>query len=62
MEKALAALKAGGDLQFGRGTPDNPYGRAHQPIRIPGTVHAKNGKAATCRLVWAKGPVHDADE
>lgn len=56
------ALKAGGDLQFGRGTPDNPYGRAHQPIRIPGTVHAKSGRAATCQLLWAKGPVHDLDE
>lgn len=56
------ALKAGGDLQFGRGTPDNPFGRAHQPIRIPGTVHAKGGKAATCRLIWSRGPVHDADE
>jgi KaiC/GvpD/RAD55 family RecA-like ATPase len=56
------ALKAGGDLQFGRGTPDNPYGRAHQPIRIPGSVHAKGGKAATCRLLWSRGPVHDHDE
>jgi hypothetical protein len=35
------ARKVGGDLQFGRGTPENPYGRAHQPIRIPGSVHAK---------------------
>lgn len=55
------ALKAGGDLQFGRGTPDNPYGRAHQPIRIPGTVHAKGGRAATCQLVWGKGPRHELD-
>lgn len=55
------ALKAGGDLQFGRGTPDNPYGRAHQPIRIAGTVHAKSGKAAACSLMWAKGPMYELD-
>lgn len=56
------AMKAGGDLQFGRGTPDNPYGRAHQPIRIPGSVHAKSGRAATCQLVWTKGPRYEFDE
>lgn len=53
------ALKAGGDLQFGRGTPDNPLGRAHQPIRIPGTVHAKNGNAQASRLLFASGPLYD---
>lgn len=53
------ALKAGGDLQFGRGTPDNPYGRAHQPIRIPGSVHAKSGNARASRLVWSDGPAYD---
>lgn len=55
------ALKAGGDLQFGRGTPDNPYGRAHQPIRLPGTVHAKSGQAATCRLAFSGGPTYELD-
>ena len=55
------AMKAGGDLQFGRGTPDNPYGRAHQPIRIPGSVHAKSGRATACQLVWARGPRYDFD-
>lgn len=55
------AAKAGGDLQFGRGTPDNPFGRAHQPIRIAGSVHAKSGRAASCALTWAKGPIHDLD-
>lgn len=39
------ALKVGGDLAFGRGTDRNPYGRAHQPIRVPGSVHAKGGSA-----------------
>ena len=53
------ALKAGGDLQFGRGTPDNPLGRAHQPIRIPGTVHAKNGKAHASTLLFSSGPLYD---
>lgn len=58
----MLAVKCGGDLQFGRGTPDNPYGRAHQPIRIPGSVHAKGGNARPCQLLWDKGPRHDADE
>lgn len=53
------ALKAGGDLQFGRGTPDNPLGRAHQPIRIPGTVHAKHGNAHASALLFASGPLYD---
>lgn len=55
----MLALKAGGDLQFGRGTPDNPLGRAHQPIRIPGTVHAKYGKAHASRLLFSSGPTYD---
>lgn len=58
----MLATKCGGDLQFGRGTPDNPYGRAHQPIRIPGSVHAKGGNARPCQLLWDKGPRYDADE
>ena len=52
----LLAEKIGGDLQFGRGTPDNPLGRAHQPIRIAGSVHAKHGREAPVQLVWASGP------
>jgi len=38
------AAKIGGDPQFGIGTDGNPYGRAHQPIRIAGSIHGKNGK------------------
>lgn len=53
------AVKAGGDLQFGRGTADNPLGRAHQPIRIPGTVHSKYGKAHASRLLFTNGPLYD---
>lgn len=39
----LAQL-CGGDESFG-------VGRAHQPVRIPGSVHAKNGNATTCRII-----------
>lgn len=38
------AQKLGADPQFGLGTDSNPYGRAHQPIRIAGSVHGKSGK------------------
>lgn len=38
------AQKLGADPQFGLGVDSNPYGRAHQPIRIAGSVHGKNGK------------------
>ena len=37
------ARKVGGDVQFGLGVASNPYGRSHQPIRIAGTCHGKNG-------------------
>lgn len=58
----LLAEKVGGDLQFGRGTPDNPLGRAHQPIRIGGSVHAKHGRAAPVRVLWTRGPMPDVDD
>jgi hypothetical protein len=38
------AAKIGGDPQFGLGTDGNPFGRAHQPIRLAGSIHGKNGK------------------
>lgn len=44
------AKKAGGDIQFGLGVQSNPYGRAHQPIRIAGTCHSKGGDAAMCSI------------
>lgn len=44
------ARKAGGDKQFGIGVESNPYGRAHQPIRIAGSCHAKSGKARGVRI------------
>jgi len=37
------ARKAGADIQFGLGVDGNRYGRAHQPIRLAGSVHGKNG-------------------
>jgi hypothetical protein len=37
------ARKAGGDMQFGLGVEGNPFGRAHQPVRIAGSVHGKGG-------------------
>jgi KaiC/GvpD/RAD55 family RecA-like ATPase len=38
------ALGGGGDMMFGLGVATNPFGRAHQPVRIAGSVHNKNGK------------------
>lgn len=52
------ALKAGGDLQFGLGTDQNPVGRAHQPVRIAGSVHNKNGKAKPVTLSLTE-TIHD---
>lgn len=57
----VLAEKVGGDLQFGRGTPQNPLGRAHQPIRIGGSVHAKHGRATTVRVPFYRGPVYEFD-
>lgn len=37
------ARKVGADIQFGLGVDSNPYGRAHQPIRMAGSIHGKNG-------------------
>ena len=37
------ALKGGGDMQFGMGVASNQFGRAHQPVRIAGSVHGKGG-------------------
>jgi len=37
------ARKCGADIQFGLGVDGNPYGRAHQPIRVAGSIHGKSG-------------------
>ena len=36
------AKKGGGDMQFGLGVEGNPFGRAHQPVRLAGSTHGKN--------------------
>lgn len=56
----MIAHKAGGDPQFGLGVESNPFGRAHQPVRIPGTCHAKHGIAKTCRIsVYSERVAYD---
>jgi len=40
----------GADMQFGLGVKSNPFGRAHQPVRIAGSVHGKNGVLTPVRL------------
>lgn len=47
------ALKCGGDPSFGRAT---------QVVRIPGTVHAKNGKAALCSIIEKLGCEYNFDD
>ena len=37
------ARKCGADIQFGIGVESNPFGRAHQPIRVAGSIHGKSG-------------------
>jgi len=45
------AKKCGGDPMFGLGVKSNPFGRAHQPIRVAGSCHAKNGVARAVRII-----------
>jgi hypothetical protein len=49
----MIAQKVGGDLQFGRGVDSNPYGRAHQPIRIPDPYMRKAITRSWCG--WSMG-------
>jgi len=44
------ARKVGADIQFGFGVDGNPYGRAHQPIRLAGSIHGKNGVRKPVRV------------
>ena len=37
------ARKCGADIQFGIGVESNSFGRAHQPIRVAGSIHGKSG-------------------
>ncbi len=43
---------------MGLGVESNPVGRAHQPVRIPGTCHGKGGIAKPC-LIESEGPTMD---
>jgi hypothetical protein len=56
----MLAVKLGGDRAFGMPKSDRTgLGRAHQPIRIPGSVHAKNGQPKKVGMVKADGPDHE---
>jgi hypothetical protein len=50
------ARKAGADIQFGLGVESNPFGRAHQPIRLAGSIHGKN---AVRRAVIIESETHN---
>ena len=55
IEKAIRlrdeiSRKGGADMQFGLGVKSNPFGRAHQPVRIAGSVHGKNSILTPVRL------------
>lgn len=46
----------GADMQFGLGVKSNPFGRAHQPVRIAGSVHGKNGIKTPVHMHMADEP------
>lgn len=48
--------KGGADMQFGLGVKSNPFGRAHQPVRIAGSVHGKNNLLTPVRLDMPEVP------
>lgn len=48
--RGKVAAKCGGDMMLGLGRVGNPLGRCHQPIRIPGSIHAKHGKRSQCSI------------
>jgi hypothetical protein len=54
--------KCGGDSTMGLGVEGNPYGRAHQPVRIAGTCHAKSGHARSCVIEHQSGNIFELDE
>ena len=51
--RKLLAAKVGGDQSFGRAT---------QVVRVPGSVHAKNGVASVCRIIEARDVDYSFDE
>lgn len=48
--------KGGADMQFGLGVKSNPFGRAHQPVRIAGSVHGKNNVRNPVRIEMPEVP------
>ena len=59
MRDALAKV-SGGDSAMGLGVDSNPYGRAHQPIRLAGSVHAKQGRPVQTVIEWQSESVYNA--
>jgi hypothetical protein len=59
MRDALAKV-SGGDSAMGLGVDSNPYGRAHQPIRLAGSVHAKKGTPVQTAIEWRSETVQNA--
>lgn len=51
--RKLLAAKTGGDQSFGRAT---------QVIRVPGSVHAKNGNATVCRILDRSPAEYNLDD
>lgn len=51
--RKLLATKVGGDQSFGRAT---------QVIRVPGSVHAKNGNASVCKIIDRNDVDYDLEE
>ncbi len=57
LRHALARV-SGGDPSMGVGVDSNPYGRAHQPVRLAGTVHAKSNRATVAKIESASNFVY----
>jgi hypothetical protein len=54
------AVKGGGDMQFGMGVQSNPFGRAHQPVRIAGSLYNK-GNAKRPVVIQVSNNVYGID-
>jgi hypothetical protein len=61
LTRDMLARKCGGDISMGLGVDGNPFGRAHQPVRVAGSVHAKKGIAAACSIESNCGQKYDFD-
>lgn len=52
------ARRCGADIQFGLGVDGNPFGRAHQPIRVAGSIHGKGGVRRVVLFERAAGGIN----